>query len=170
MCHLPQKSVRVVSAIAVLVLFPGWKSGSILHAQGPASVVASSSDPSHSKVDPAAAARLSSTYGKLPISFEMNQGQSDGSVQFLARGAGYTLFLTPGEAVLSLHAMHANTDKSGRLAVPRTLQPAPAQLTSKAPSSTVRLQLIGSNTAAKVEGVDPLPGKSNYFIGNDPAK
>ncbi len=41
---------------------------------------------------------LSSTYGKLPISFEVNQGQTDGSVQFLARGAGYTLFLSAGRS------------------------------------------------------------------------
>jgi hypothetical protein len=33
-------------------------------------------------------------YGKLPFSFEINQGQTDGRVNFLARGQGYTLFLT----------------------------------------------------------------------------
>ncbi len=32
------------------------------------------------------------------------------------------------------------------------------------------MQLIGANTRAKAAGVDPLPGKANYFIGNDPAK
>src|SRR5262249_10583446 len=41
-------------------------------------------------------------YGQLPLSFEMNQGQTDPQVNFLARGSGYALFLTPGEAVLSL--------------------------------------------------------------------
>src|SRR5258706_5939425 len=42
-------------------------------------------------------------FGKLPMHFELNRGQTDGQVKFLARGSGYTLFLTPGEAVLSLH-------------------------------------------------------------------
>ena len=41
-------------------------------------------------------------YGKLPLSFEANRGQTDGQVKFLSRGGGYTLFLTPDQAVLSL--------------------------------------------------------------------
>ena len=41
-------------------------------------------------------------YGKLPLSFEINEGQTDGRVKFLSRGAGYKLFLTSTEAVLSL--------------------------------------------------------------------
>ncbi len=41
-------------------------------------------------------------YGKLPLSFEANQGQTDSWVDFLSRGSGYTLFLTPTEAVLAL--------------------------------------------------------------------
>ena len=38
----------------------------------------------------------------LPLGFEANQGQVDQQVKFLARGQGYTLFLTPGAAVLGL--------------------------------------------------------------------
>ena len=41
-------------------------------------------------------------YGNLSLSFEANQGQTDGSVKFLSRGNGYTLFLTVNEAVLAL--------------------------------------------------------------------
>ena len=37
-------------------------------------------------------------YGKLPLSFERNQGQSDEAVEFLSRSKGYTLFLTPTQA------------------------------------------------------------------------
>ena len=118
----------------------------------------------------ATSARLAADYGKLPIRFEMNQGQTDKSVQFLARGAGYTLFLTPGEAVLSLRAPHASTGQPGDPAFRGTLRPTPKQVPSTTPASTVRLQLIGANTKAEASGVDPLPGKSNYFIGNDPAK
>src|ERR1039458_3732458 len=88
--------------------------------------------------DSATAPRLSSAYGKLPISFEVNRGQADGSVQFLARGAGYTLFLTPGEAVLSLHAPLADADKPGDPAFRGTLRPAPRQLPSATPASAVR--------------------------------
>ena len=42
------------------------------------------------------------TYGRIPLYFDVNQGQADSQVKFLSRGKGYTLFLTPGEAVLTL--------------------------------------------------------------------
>jgi hypothetical protein len=45
---------------------------------------------------------LVESYGKLPLSFEANRGQTDPRVKFLSRGSGYTLFLTGDEAVLSL--------------------------------------------------------------------
>ncbi len=46
-------------------------------------------------------------YGNLPLTFEPNQGQTDAQVKFLARGSGYTLFLTSNEAVLSLRKASA---------------------------------------------------------------
>src|SRR2546426_4308920 len=54
---------------------------------------------------PAAAAteaRVSESYGKLPLHFEANRGQTHQDVRFLARGAGYSLYLTAGEALLRL--------------------------------------------------------------------
>ncbi len=46
--------------------------------------------------------QVAKSYGRLPLSFEANRGQTDGQVKFLSRGRGYTLFLTPTEAVLAL--------------------------------------------------------------------
>src|SRR5688500_17805483 len=46
-----------------------------------------------------AAVRLSEGYGELPLRFEANRGQTAGRVKFLARGSGYTLFLTESGAV-----------------------------------------------------------------------
>ena len=45
---------------------------------------------------------LSENYGKLPLQFEVNQGQADRRVKFLCRGNRHTLFLTATEAVLLL--------------------------------------------------------------------
>ena len=45
---------------------------------------------------------LAVSYARLPLSFEVNQGQTDESVKFVSRGSGYTLFLTGTEAVLQL--------------------------------------------------------------------
>jgi hypothetical protein len=36
--------------------------------------------------------------------------------------------------------------------------------------AVLRMSLVGANPLAKVSGFDELPGKSNYFIGNDPKK
>src|SRR5580704_3011769 len=92
-----------------------------------------------------AASPTPANYGKLPLSFEPNQGQTDSRVKFLARGAGYGLFLTADQAVLTLRS-------AARV------------------SSSVRMLLAGANSAAAVTGDSQLPGKSNYFIGSDPAK
>ena len=54
------------------------------------------------KCDQATQGKILQGYGKFPLSFEANQGQTDPHVKFLSRGPGYTLFLTSDEAVLSL--------------------------------------------------------------------
>lgn len=52
--------------------------------------------------NPGARARVVEGYGKLPLSFEANRGQTDGRVKFLSRGRGYTPYLRGNEAVLAL--------------------------------------------------------------------
>src|SRR5947209_14836360 len=42
----------------------------------------------------AASDRMAAGYGKIPLSFEPNVGQTDSRVQFQSRGSGYSLFLT----------------------------------------------------------------------------
>jgi len=122
---------------------------------GAPSGVATSAPTSSSKPDAGTRTRISETYGKLPLSFEVNQGQTDERVKFLARGPGYTFFMTPTETVLSLR-----TEASGlRTESPRAMRRA-----------VVRMKVVGANAEAKLVGLDELPGKSNYFIGNDPKK
>jgi hypothetical protein len=41
------------------------------------------------------------SYGRVPLAFEANQGQTDPHVKFVSRGPGYGLFLTTSEAVLT---------------------------------------------------------------------
>jgi len=100
-------------------------------------------------------------YGHLPLSFEANQGQTDRRVKFLSRGSGYSLFLTGDEAVLALKK------SEGSIAGDRQLKPA---VPSAEPPAVLRMRLVGANLHAKVSGLEELPGKSNYFIGNDPKK
>jgi hypothetical protein len=53
-------------------------------------------------------ARVNEKYNKLPLSFEINSGQTDPQVKFLSRGRGYTLFLTADEAVFTLRKAAAS--------------------------------------------------------------
>jgi len=102
-------------------------------------------------------------YGKLPLHFEANQGQSDPQVKFLSRGSGYTLFLTPTEAVL---ALRQNPEASSQQS---EFQPQPP-IPNPQSSTELRMHLVGANPHPQVTGLDELPGKSNYFFGNDPAQ
>src|SRR5438445_3810956 len=102
-------------------------------------------------------------YGKLPLSFEANQGQTDPRVKFLSRGSGYLLFLTPTEAVLTL------TKTDARAKGPISGKATPAESEKRA-GTVVRMKLLDANPAPRVTGVEEQRGRSNYFIGNDPAK
>jgi hypothetical protein len=115
-----------------------------------------------SKPGPKTQARILETYGKLPLSFEENQGQTDAQVKFVSRGSGYTLFLTADEAVLSLHESTKNDEAS-----PTNRQQPPLAPTA---NPVLRMKLYQANPSAKVTGADELPGKTNYFIGNDSKK
>src|SRR5712692_2934662 len=68
-------------------------------------------------VPAAADARVSETYGKLPLHFEANQGQTHKDVRFLSRGPGYSLYLTAGEAILVLARPNADGKRDSRSAL-----------------------------------------------------
>jgi hypothetical protein len=108
-------------------------------------------------------AQILENYGKLPLSFEANQGQSDPQVKFLSRGNGYSLFLTDQAAVLSLSKTASKGPASDGGAFIRRAEGARQ-------TDTLQMQLARANPNARVEGQDQLPGAANYFLGNDPAK
>jgi hypothetical protein len=179
------------------------------------------------RAEPAVRVRAVESYGKLPLSFEINRGQTDPQVKFLSRGSDYSLFLTGNEAVLALRKGSRQSKVEGRRGLPGRQRSADLALRSAAfpkllrlptagsetnsrttdpktgsalqalallptaeqfmgrlaaseenpvPSSesqapaVLRMKLVGANLQAKVTGLEELPGKSNYFIGNDPRK
>ena len=176
---------------SVLVLLGAWRNGAVRHA--PRSTEASVTSAK------AARPRAVENYGKLPMSFEVNEGQTDGQVKFLARGQGYTLFLNSQEAVLALQKTEVGGQREGKIEKPgaeliaerfglfkdgsamatsprskdrgysvqeRGERPDAARVTS----TMLEMKVVGANAKARVEGAEELPGKSNYFIGNDPKK
>ena len=108
-------------------------------------------------------ARLSESYGNLPLHFEKNDGQTHDDVRFLSRGPGYGLYLTTREAVLVL----VPTDQESRPRARDTHRTADAS--TRSTSAVVRLSLVGADPRPLVSGRDELPGKANHFIGEDPS-
>src|SRR6267378_6028710 len=103
-------------------------------------------------------ARVSENYGKLPLHFEANRGQTDKDVRFLSHGLGYSLYLTAGEAVLVLAKPDAHSGQ------------APRDANAQVKSVALRMSLVGAAPKPHVSGLEKQPAKANYFIGKDPAK
>ena len=130
-----------------------------------------------------ASERLSKTYGKLPLSFEANRGQIDPSVQFVAQGHKQALLLKSSQAVLILQKRSslASDDQADfshdisplGLLLPESLgmevQNQAKHFGGSADTAVLSMTLVGSRSGLRGMGADELPGKTNYFVGNDPA-
>jgi hypothetical protein len=117
---------------------------------GSAAGVTSAADASH---------RVAANYGKIPLSFEPNKGQTDPSVQFLSRGSGYSLFLTRDEVVLNLERQRSASPSQ-----------TPGSQPGVAPVDTLRMKLVGASAATTITGLEPQSGVVSYLIGNDHKK
>jgi hypothetical protein len=75
-----------------------------------------------------------------PLAFEANRGQTDPQVRFVARGVGYTVFLTETEAVVALRARGRG-------------------------DAVVRVKPVGTSPGAHLVADDPLAGVVHYARG-----
>jgi hypothetical protein len=98
--------------------------------------------------------------------FEANHGQVNGQVQFLARGSGYHVFLSRGEAVLAFMPPAAESRVS-RDVLTKTRNALPP---SDVKQAVVRMTLEGATADPRAVGLEQLSGKVNYLRGNDPDK
>lgn len=102
----------------------------------------------HTSVLHTSAARLTAprpipddAFGKLPLRFEANVGQSEKHIDFIARNGEATVWLSANEAGLTL---------------------------PNAKGAPLRLQIIGAARQVRGQGINPLPTVSNYLVGNQP--
>jgi hypothetical protein len=84
---------------------------------------------------PSADRQAATILGRLPLRFEANQGQWSGDVQYAAHSGPYTLRLTPHGSSLTLGA------------------------------HTVEMSLLGARPDPRLEGVDPLATRTDYYVG-----
>jgi hypothetical protein len=113
---------------------------------------------------PATTAKPRAEFFQIPLSFEVNEGQTDATVRYLSRGPGYSVFLTPKETALALRKpeiRNANSETNAKSEI--------ANLISESAPRLLRLKLLNAHPNPRITGIDPLPGKANYFLGNDPA-
>src|SRR5262249_42401422 len=109
-------------------------------------------------------ASIRRSYRSSETGFEANHGQFGRGPKFIARLTHYDVSLSPNEAVFSVmkdcgrptFADIQFEDVQGR--------------DTPQPQSTLRMQFLGADFNSELEGCDELPGKSNYFIGDDPSK
>src|SRR5512141_968535 len=83
-------------------------------------------------------------FQSVPAWFEPNQGVADSQVKYYSRGAGYTLFMEQSGVVMNLAG---ETD-----------------------TASMRISLAGGNPTPELEAVDPLPGRTDYILGNQPSR
>jgi hypothetical protein len=88
--------------------------------------------------------RVLEAYGKLPLVFVPNRGQTDARVRFSAQAGGASFWFAPGEAVFAF--------------------------AKETQGVNLRLRFLGADPAATVAGARLGPGKVNYLLGNDPSK
>ncbi|MEW5976152.1 MAG: SBBP repeat-containing protein [Acidobacteriota bacterium] len=102
--------------------------------------------------------RVMEQYGRLPLSFEPNMGQTSPEVRYLTRGSGgWVLYFTPQEVVLSLATSipSEQVNRSSPLARGERL-------------AVIRFELLGNKKAPTLRAQGRLPGESHYLIGSDP--
>lgn len=116
---------------------------------------------------PVTKAHIAETYGKLPMMFQANAGQTDARVNFTARGAGYSLFLTSTESVFVISRRESES-KESRWNESDSERSAKAM--RQAEQSVLRMKLVGANPDAAVTGMDEMVTKVSYFVGSDPSK
>jgi hypothetical protein len=127
------------------------------------------SDRALMKGEPATVTRvhMAETYGKLPLMFQANAGQTDERVKFMAQGPGYSLFLTSTESVFVMsrrerESKESRSKESDSERASKAMRPAER--------TVLRMKLVDANAEATVTGVDEMATKVSYFGGDDPTK
>lgn len=120
--------------------------------------------------------RIRASLDALPLAFEANEGQTDPAVKYTARGNEYRLYLTSGEAVMSLERGRPESEvrdmmqnrRRGAAAV-HAARRTRGLARGKTSVASLRMKFLGGDPRAIV-GLDRQAGNVNYYLGNDPSK
>lgn len=101
--------------------------------------------------------------GPQSVRFEANLGQAGETTRFIARGPAYYFSLSPTEATVSLRKLDSGSPSAHSL-------PGRTQARAAVSFRSVRLEFLGANPHADISGEGELPGRVNYFLGNNSAR
>lgn len=106
----------------------------------------------------AARSNIIGSLGRVPVSFEPNQGQADPRVKFIARGGGYNLFLSSTEMTFAFSKAKGsdlglvNDAKTGSMRETINSQSQVCDIRA----STLRMKVVGANQKAEIKAADEL--------------
>lgn len=107
-----------------------------------------------------AKSHILANFAKIPLAFEVNNGQVDNQVKYLSRNHGYNLFFTPTALVFSFQSAMPAEQKHGKS--PLTNVPL------KTNNEVIHVDFVGANVNPTISGAEKLQTTSNYFLGKDP--
>jgi hypothetical protein len=143
--------LTLLALVALALVIPASQAPNAEHSSAGTKDYQAATEPTAQPLSEAGAAPQMSekealeAYGKLPLSFVPNKGQTnEESVRHYAQGAGYGFFFTKGGAMLSF------SDGEGR-------------------GHALGLDFLGANPEATLTAQEQLPGEVNYLVGDDPA-
>jgi hypothetical protein len=94
-------------------------------------------------------ASTSNPPGKMPLQFELNQGQADSRIKMLAHGPQYNILLQPTAVTFDLHKGAKGSEQR---------------------HEAVQMLFAGANAKAALSAESKLPGYVNYMTTSDRSK
>ncbi|HTV60766.1 MAG TPA: SBBP repeat-containing protein [Verrucomicrobiae bacterium] len=109
-------------------------------------------------------ASWSERYRKLPMAFVANEGQASPETRFTSQGKGYSVLLANQGAILALREAGA---RSAPGKSPKGFRAWSTKQIRKEETSVLALGLAGATLNAPMIGLDKLPGRTDFFIGDN---
>ncbi|MEW6741477.1 MAG: hypothetical protein AB1486_01860 [Planctomycetota bacterium] len=163
------------AAVLASAFFSSWllaspalrEGGGPLPPEGMAPPAEVSSQPSAAP-DETVRSSVLQAFGRLSLAFVENRGQLDERAAFSTRQGGLSAYFTKDSIVLQL-VSQARKPPSPALSFRREAAPE-GEAEEAIKGANLFLTFEGASPDVVIEGADPLPGRYNYFLGNDPSK
>ena len=118
-------------------------------------------------------AQIVEAYGKIPLAFSLNQGQTDSQVKFTTAGNGCSMFFAPTGTTFLLSretAQSAAKRAAKKIAGKPEDMMAARNAEREYESFAVKTVFVGANQNPEMVGENRLPWNNNYFLGSNASK